>query len=217
MHYSYYQLAMGRADEALELSRRAVAIDPLSPAMNHIYGMQLVVNGRYDEAKTQLEHTIELDRTFAQAYLGLAEMHLLQGKFDLGLQEYRKSVELGGLASPGDSMMVLALVDAYRGNKARAYEGLQRYVAQYGERDQPGTMYYIAAIYGALGRKDEAFAWLARAYRNHDEALVGLKLDPLMAPLRDDPRFAALLMRMKLPVDPAPGAPPALPSATGKS
>jgi len=58
--------------------------------------------------------------------------------------------------------------------------------------------YPIAVIYAALGRKDEAFAWLERAYTEHDSWMIYLGLDPRFAGLRSDPRFTDLLRRLNL-------------------
>jgi hypothetical protein len=58
--------------------------------------------------------------------------------------------------------------------------------------------YSIAAIYAALGERDEAFAWLERAYDEHDSWMDYLGLDPRLDGLRSDARFAGLLQRMKL-------------------
>jgi predicted Zn-dependent protease len=59
--------------------------------------------------------------------------------------------------------------------------------------------YQIAEIYAWRGEKDQAFTWLDRAFVQHDGGLVALKLDMLMASLRTDPRYGALLRRMNLP------------------
>jgi Flp pilus assembly protein TadD len=56
----------------------------------------------------------------------------------------------------------------------------------------------IAAVYTALGRKDQAFQWLEKAFADHSEWLILLKVDPGFDPLRSDPRFAVLLKRAGL-------------------
>jgi hypothetical protein len=56
-----------------------------------------------------------------------------------------------------------------------------------------------AEVYAWRGQKDEAFAWLERGFVHHDPGLADLKFDPLLANVRDDPRFAALVRRMGLP------------------
>jgi hypothetical protein len=58
--------------------------------------------------------------------------------------------------------------------------------------------YEIAFDYGALGNNDEAFKWLERAYRQRDTGMTFIKVDPLLDPLRPDPRFGELVRRMGL-------------------
>ena len=65
-----------------------------------------------------------------------------------------------------------------------------------GKRYDLGT--HIAAIYAALGNKDEAFAWLDNAYEAHTFVLIELKVNPMFDMLRSDPRFVDLLGRMRL-------------------
>ena len=58
--------------------------------------------------------------------------------------------------------------------------------------------YGTATIYAALGEKDRAFKFLDRAIADRSEDVPLLKIDPRMAPLRDDPRFRELLSRVGL-------------------
>jgi hypothetical protein len=60
--------------------------------------------------------------------------------------------------------------------------------------------YFIAAIYGALDEKDQAFAWLQRAYDERDPQITYLLLDPFVDPLRSDPRFNALVRKVGFPL-----------------
>ena len=56
----------------------------------------------------------------------------------------------------------------------------------------------MAIIYVGLGEKDEAFAWLEKAYEEHNASLPFLKVDPIFDSLRSDSRFTALLKKMGL-------------------
>jgi hypothetical protein len=53
--------------------------------------------------------------------------------------------------------------------------------------------YHLANIYTALGDKDQAFAWLQKAYDERDDRLMFLKVDPFWDSLRSDPRFSNLV------------------------
>ena len=59
--------------------------------------------------------------------------------------------------------------------------------------------YQIAEIYSDRGDADRAFQWLNRAYEQRDAGMRNLKIDPLLLPIRDDPRYAELLKKMNLP------------------
>lgn len=78
-------------------------------------------------------------------------------------------------------------------------EGFLRYMT--GER-RPPTMasYFVAVYHTALGEKDKAFAELNKSYENREISLIqGLKVDPRLDPLRDDPRFQDLLKKIGFP------------------
>ncbi len=63
----------------------------------------------------------------------------------------------------------------------------------------PASPLTFASIYSRLGDKDQAFAWLEKAYEEHSGPLIYLKVSPDYDPLRSDPRFQSLLRRMNFP------------------
>jgi hypothetical protein len=58
--------------------------------------------------------------------------------------------------------------------------------------------YRVAAVHLALGDRGKAIEWLRRSYRERDNWIVQLKVDPVMDPLRRDPRFQELMRKMQL-------------------
>ena len=59
--------------------------------------------------------------------------------------------------------------------------------------------YQVAEVYAYRGEKEKAFDWLDRAYRQRDSGMTALGVDPLLANIKDDPRYAAMLRKLKLP------------------
>ena len=59
--------------------------------------------------------------------------------------------------------------------------------------------YFIAVIFTGLGENDKAVEWLMKAYDEHDSQLVYLNFFRVWDPIRNDPRFKALLKKMGLP------------------
>ena len=71
---------------------------------------------------------------------------------------------------------------------------LERLISQYDRRPTN-----TAQIEAQLGDKEQAFAWLEKAYEKHDKGIYKLKVEPMLDPLRSDPRFDDLLRRMNFP------------------
>ena len=57
--------------------------------------------------------------------------------------------------------------------------------------------YRLAAVYLALGDKDEAIHWLRKDYEERGNWISQLKVDPVMDPLRSDQRFQELMRQLK--------------------
>ena len=65
---------------------------------------------------------------------------------------------------------------------------------------QDEDAYQIAEIYAYRGETDKAFEWLERAYNQRDGGLPSIKGDPLLRNIEKDPRYAAFIKKMKLPL-----------------
>ena len=102
---------------------------------------------------------------------------------------------------PGDVASIgrRALTYHALGRRKEADEALRTLL----EKDGEGAALQIAEVHAFRGDKDEAFAWLERAYAQRDPGLTEMKGDPLLRSLEDDPRHAAFMKKMRLPLDPA--------------
>jgi len=193
--YSHYLMTMGRTEESFRAGRRALELDPLDLANNAHQGWHYLSTRNYDRAIEPLQKTIEMDPSFpvAQWYLGLA--YEQKGAFQDAIAQFQNCVRITG----GRPSMVALLGHAYAAanRRSEAQATLQQLSALSKQRYVPS--YPIAVIYAALGQKDEAFAWLERAYDERDSWMDYLGLDPRLDGLRADPRFQDLLRRMNLP------------------
>jgi tetratricopeptide (TPR) repeat protein len=124
----------------------------------------------------------------------IGSAHLATAAYDQAIAEYSALVTSSG----NDPLRLASLGCAYAlaGKKPQA----QKVVAQLDEASKIHYVppYFLGLVHAALGDNDEAFSWLEKAYEQHDSYLVRLKVEPVMDPLRSDPRFDKLLHRMNL-------------------
>jgi serine/threonine-protein kinase len=80
------------------------------------------------------------------------------------------------------------------GREKKSDAALSELIAKYQE---PG---FVADVYACRNQPDQAFEWLDRAYAQRDSSLMYAKVDPLLKNLHSDPRFAAFLKKLNLPV-----------------
>ena len=192
--YSHFLMTMRRVDESFSTGRQALRLDPLDLATNAHQGWYYLWTREYDRAIEPLKAAIDLDPAFSvsQWYLGLA--YEQKGMYQEAIDRFQNCVRITG----GRPSMLALLGHAYAagGRRGEAEATLSQLRTMAGQRYVPS--YSVATIYAALGRTDEAFTWLERAYAEHDSWMVYLGLDPRLDPLRSDARFAALLQRIKL-------------------
>jgi TolB-like protein/class 3 adenylate cyclase/Tfp pilus assembly protein PilF len=184
--------AVGRFDEAIVEGKRAVELDPLSPIINSDLGRTLAIARRYDEAIAQLRKTLEIDPTLWVAHYNLGETFQLKNDLGTAISEYTRAQQL---SDDLRARVPLAAAKAQSGNKEAAVQML----AELEELGRHGNVrsYWRTLLYLSLGNRDEAIRWLEKAVADHDGLdIVWIKVDPLLDPLRGDPRFEALVQKV---------------------
>jgi adenylate cyclase len=148
---------------------------------------------KYERALEQLKKAVEIDQNFAQAHhtLGVAYVHL--GRFEEAFAAFNR-------ARPLDEnpwiVASLGHAHALSGRRDEARRMLaELLVLSKSARVPPEE---VARVYAGLGEKEQALAWLEKAYEEHSDAIVFVKVDTAWDGLRSDPRFTDLLRRIGL-------------------
>ena len=184
--------ALGRFDEAIAEGRRAVELDPLSPIINADLGENLYFARRYDESVRQFRKTLEIDPTFFYARYKLGIVLEVTGNLPGAIGEYEKAQQLSDNLRP---RVLLAVAKAKSGDK----EAAARMVAELAELSQHRYVdsFLRALLNLGLNNREEAIRWLEQGVANHEGLLIGsIKVNPLLDPLRGDPRFEALVQKV---------------------
>jgi serine/threonine-protein kinase len=198
-HFSHsllYLAPQGRIDRAIQEMQRARDLDPLNIVIHTYLGMLFYFSGRYEEAITQLRNTIGMAPDFAEVHSTLFRVYLDQHKAAEAHAELDRSHALMGQTAPGLADAQLAAVGGRMESARQMLAECERTHAR-----EYMSSASLACVYAALGDRDGAFRTLNRAFEERDGMLAYAKVFPAFAALRSDPRFAALLRRLNLPVE----------------
>jgi adenylate cyclase len=181
-------LAVGRWNEAVRLMDAASAADPLHAGIYEDSAAAYLRLGRLTEAERAARRVLEITPTYAGGHYNLAVILVTAGRLDAALAEVQKEGMPVGQVG-GKALVYQAMHRVRDANAAFA-----RFEADYGNDFPMG----VAEMYAIRGQTDEAFKWLDKAYTTKDTNLWLLKGDPLLKNLEEDPRYKALLRKMKL-------------------
>ena len=193
--YSHCLLVLGRTDESLAESKRALELEPLNLAVGVHLGWHYLYARQCDQAIEQFRKTLELDPAFPNAQRYAAWAYLQKGMPQEAITSLRAALRELGRDPEVEGELGHALGVAGRRAEALAMlEGLRqlsstRYVSPYS----------VALVHAGLGDRDQALAWLEKAYVERSDYMLYLIREPMLDGLRSDPRFGALVRRVGLP------------------
>jgi adenylate cyclase len=188
--------ALGRFDEAIAEGKRAIELDPLSPIINADLGYTMFNARRYGEAIAQLRQILEIDPTFYYAHYALGMVLQVKGDLPDAIAEYTKAQQLTD--NNLRARVLLAAAKAQSGDKEAAVQMLAELEEL--SRNRNVRAFWRTVLYIGLGNREEAIRWLEEGVAGHEDMEVNfIKVDPLLDPLRGDPRFEALVQKVLAP------------------
>jgi TolB-like protein/cytochrome c-type biogenesis protein CcmH/NrfG len=203
--------------------KQAIALEPGNAEAHRLAGYLATTNGRFDEAVEQSEKAIELDPLQPWNYIGRGYAAYRSGRLAQAEANYRTALDLAPGSGKFHSLLGTALIARGQRDSALAemekepsprfhQVGVALALEMLGRRDESDKElraaeqnfgdemgYMIAMVYAARRDPDRAFAWLDRAFHAYGDGMTWIKGDPLLASLVSDPRYKALLQKMRLP------------------
>jgi len=186
-------MTMGQFAAAETELRQAQVLDPLSLMITEGLAENFFFARRYDEA-------IATVRNMPDHRLGwiiLAEANILKGRYEESIKIVPPFVD----ANDPNRLRLKAEALALSGDRAAAWKifaELEREQKNWNANYGVTSPTDLGISYAAIGEKERAFAWLEKAYQQHDPPLAQIKVDPSADSLRSDPRYLALLARVGL-------------------
>jgi TolB-like protein/Tfp pilus assembly protein PilF len=193
--YSRFLVAMGRMDESLRQSERAVQLSPAAPGFVQHLGWHHLHARQYERARESLRRAIELDSTQWLPHLYLALVEQVTGNYDEALARLR--LPLSAAPERPEVQVALGQVYALSGRTEEARTVLQR--LQEASKNHYVSPYLIGCLQATLGLRVQAFTSLNRAVVERSSLVPYLRVDPRLDTLRTDARFGRLLRRIRLP------------------
>ena len=185
--YGSLLAARGRTAEALGAMRKSVALDPLSARAWRQLALLELDLGELTEAKYAAQQLVAIR---PDDYLTLSvtgQIALAEGRAADALAEFRKVTSAWKLIGS-------AMAEHSLGHTSTSQALLEELIRKHAVT----LAYQIAEVYAWRGERDAALTWLERAYRQRDGGLIYARHDHYFAPLRDDPRYRAMLKKLNL-------------------
>ena len=194
--YGHFLGVVGRPNEGLTYSYRAIEIDPFNEFIQAVHAFNLKNARKYDEAFHVLQG---LFNTNPNNIIGLPTIWAVyheQGQYTEAFNVAKKIYTIKGNDAAIEAMESGYTEGGYKMAMQRTAEKMIAY------RD---SVYFpswqISTLYARAGLKKEALDWMWKAFEEHDPNIIVIGVDPLFDFLREEPRFKELLGKMNLPAD----------------
>ncbi|HYJ31668.1 MAG TPA: protein kinase [Candidatus Binatia bacterium] len=183
-----------RHREAQEAMLAALQLDPVSMIIHTAVGDAYYYAREYERSLVYYQKAVEIDPRFDGAHTDLARSLEAVGRFEESRREYEEGRRLsGGVAGPHFG---IAHLEISMGNLEEARRQLEELTAARSRRVV--SAWGIAALHARLGEVDEAFRWLDAAVQEKATGLIFLRVHPRLDGIRQDPRYGALVRKLRL-------------------
>ena len=181
--YAQYSARTGHQREAAEAMQRALLLDPLNPLIHRAAGSIKYAARNYADSIPPLRKALQMNPRMSRANAAIGDALLMLGRLDDARTAYA--------AEPVDDFRLAgeAIVEHRLGHAGPARAAMAKLVADHGDR----VLYQQAQVLAQWGELDASIERLQKALVIGDSGLVYARNDPLLDPLRGDPRFRELL------------------------
>jgi tetratricopeptide (TPR) repeat protein len=187
--YALLLATLGRAQDSIAMTKKAIELDPLSGVTWANLGLLLLGDEKMSAAHDAIHRAVEIQPDSSYALNDLLDLQLMEGHFaDVADTARRHGGEEFGLKSR-------AMAEYSLGHSQASQHALDELTARFAKH----CAFCLAVASAWCGRTDATFKWLQQAFEQRESDIIEIKYYPLLIPLRGDSRFKALLREMNLP------------------
>lgn len=193
--YNRHLGVLQRYDEAIRAIERAHQLNPVSIIIESSRSNTFLLAGRHEEALRIAQRMIEMNPSATEPLWDLGNAYTALGRSSEAVGAFleldqRRGVPAKDLAKRRERFSTGGLPAYWL---ATAHWSAAR--AKRGQTESPGE---ISRAYVLAGDFDRALEWVEQAYTKREPLLLWINSDPVWTPLRSDPRFIAVLRKLRL-------------------
>lgn len=196
--YAALLLSQGRFDEADRERAVAQSLDPLGSETLSGRAKHAYLSRRFELAREILGELEAAEHFNAGAAFWLSSSFLALGEQENLLRVFSEGERASTEENLGASLVLPLFLATMTGDRDSSRVQLERAVSAF---ESTGTLHdpgFIPALYGSLGDADLAFLWMEKGIEDQAYSTVWYGVDPLLDPVRSDPRFEEVLRRIGL-------------------
>ncbi len=190
----FWLFVHGKSERALAETARAIELDPIATIPAYAHGVVQVCCGQLDAAIATCEHALARDPTSSLLYRTIGIAHCCAGRYDEAIAALQKGATLS--ARHTWFLSELGAVYAKLGQVGEA-ERLQSELMARADSTHVSPL-GLAVIPAALGRFDEAAAWIDRAYAEREPMIIVLARWPTIKDALTHPRVRQIVEELRL-------------------
>lgn len=182
---------IGRSDAAVSNAQRAVILDPLNPTAYRLLGLIMLYTHHFHDAVVAYDRALSLNPQAIQAGAS-------RGLALFALGDY-PAAQRSCAMPPLDWYSHLCLAIVWHKLSSETEANSEFAALRASAADENDQAYQYAQVFAQWGNPAQALDWLETAYRVRDPGLLQLKVDYLLDPIRQEPRFQTILEKMRFP------------------
>jgi TolB-like protein len=196
-----YLMAVGRSDEALDISKNAVQDDRKSAIKWYNVAYAYFYNNQVNKAFETIETAKSLfegNPLFRRAFI---QIKTFGGEYNEAIREYEKDTDFVSGTAPPVVLSAVAASYFKTGQTNKAKKLLNRMTEMSKKSPVRSPSFFAASVFAVMGDKQNAFTYLEKAIADREVEIFWTKEYPMFKSLHEEPRWQEIINKLKYPAN----------------